>query len=196
MSATLFLYAPKNSLGPLHGYQNIGKQQKLLQFAPIWSKLGLWWEEWRRHQHDCLECSLGTLEALQQKGCIGQISKFAPRPQWPQWRLLRNGTWYLAFNFHADVVGTVLQWMLACKGAPSLNRGEGKDCKDAQVHGVLVVILPSFLAGGGGVLAHSCLARNVDKITADGCKIKILGIEIASVPLGVTSIRFWWFFAL
>lgn len=43
-----------------------------------------------------------------------------------------NGTWYLAFNFHADVVGTVLQW-------------------------------------------------NVDKITADGCKIKILGIEIASV---------------
>jgi len=26
--------------------------------------------------------------------------------------------------------------------------------------------------------------RNVDKITADGCKIKILGIEIASVWLG------------
>jgi len=38
----------------------------------------------------------------------------------------------LTFNFHADVVGTVLRW-------------------------------------------------NVDKITADGCKIKILGIEIASV---------------
>lgn len=43
-----------------------------------------------------------------------------------------NSTWYLSFNFHADVVGTVLKW-------------------------------------------------NVDKITADGCKIKILGIEIASV---------------
>mmetsp|Transcript_101074 Transcript_101074/g.240870 ORF Transcript_101074/g.240870 Transcript_101074/m.240870 type:complete len:282 (-) Transcript_101074:108-953(-) len=43
-----------------------------------------------------------------------------------------NSTWYLVFNFHADVVGTVLQW-------------------------------------------------NVDKITADGCKIKILGIEILSV---------------
>eukprot|EP00434_Breviolum_minutum_P023036 symbB.v1.2.020324.t1/scaffold1699.1/size108456/9 len=43
-----------------------------------------------------------------------------------------NGTLYLVFNFHADVVGTVLKW-------------------------------------------------NVDKITADGCKIKILGIEIASV---------------
>mmetsp|Transcript_145279 Transcript_145279/g.264344 ORF Transcript_145279/g.264344 Transcript_145279/m.264344 type:complete len:295 (+) Transcript_145279:54-938(+) len=43
-----------------------------------------------------------------------------------------NGTWYLAFNFHADVVGRVINW-------------------------------------------------NVDKITADGCKIKILGIQIASV---------------
>eukprot|EP00929_Paragymnodinium_shiwhaense_P083968 TRINITY_DN44880_c0_g1_i1.p1 TRINITY_DN44880_c0_g1~~TRINITY_DN44880_c0_g1_i1.p1 ORF type:complete len:288 (+),score=55.60 TRINITY_DN44880_c0_g1_i1:291-1154(+) len=43
-----------------------------------------------------------------------------------------NGTWYLAFKFHADVVGRVIQW-------------------------------------------------NVDKITADGCKIKILGIEILSV---------------
>ncbi|CAK9096557.1 unnamed protein product [Durusdinium trenchii] len=43
-----------------------------------------------------------------------------------------NGTWYLAFNFHADVVGTVLEW-------------------------------------------------NVDKITAHGCKIKILDVEIASV---------------
>lgn len=43
-----------------------------------------------------------------------------------------NGTWFLTFQFHADVVGRVLQW-------------------------------------------------NVEKITADGCKIKILGIEIASV---------------
>mmetsp|Transcript_112238 Transcript_112238/g.198860 ORF Transcript_112238/g.198860 Transcript_112238/m.198860 type:complete len:133 (-) Transcript_112238:149-547(-) len=43
-----------------------------------------------------------------------------------------NGTWYLAFHFHADVVGRVINW-------------------------------------------------NVDKITADGCKIKILGIQIASV---------------
>ncbi|CAE7158205.1 unnamed protein product [Symbiodinium pilosum] len=43
-----------------------------------------------------------------------------------------NSTWFLSFNFHADVVGTVLKW-------------------------------------------------NVEKITADGCKIEILGIEIASV---------------
>lgn len=43
-----------------------------------------------------------------------------------------NGTWFLAFSFHADVVGRVMQW-------------------------------------------------NVEKITADGCKIKILGIQIASV---------------
>jgi hypothetical protein len=43
-----------------------------------------------------------------------------------------NGTWFLVFNFHADVVGKVVQW-------------------------------------------------NVDRITADGCKIKILDIEVASV---------------
>lgn len=43
-----------------------------------------------------------------------------------------DGTWYLAFNFHADVVGRVLQW-------------------------------------------------NVDKITANGCKLEILKIPIISV---------------
>lgn len=43
-----------------------------------------------------------------------------------------NGTWYLTFHFHADVVGRVIQW-------------------------------------------------NVTEITANGCKIKILGITIASV---------------
>jgi len=43
-----------------------------------------------------------------------------------------NGTWYLAFDFHADVVGRVIKW-------------------------------------------------NADQITARGCKIKILGIQILSV---------------
>jgi len=43
-----------------------------------------------------------------------------------------HGTWQLVFNFHADVVGKVIQW-------------------------------------------------NVDRITADGCKIKVLDMEVASV---------------
>lgn len=44
--------------------------------------------------------------------CFPSAEDFSDTPA--AWRL-RNGTLYLAFNFHADVVGTVLQWMLGGK---------------------------------------------------------------------------------
>ena len=77
-------------------------------------KNGVW------HQHDSQECALGvpapcsivdlrviteTTAFLQGAGCL---------PKARSLHAARNSTWFLSFNFHADVVGTVLKWSLCC----------------------------------------------------------------------------------